>query len=86
MYLYTPNRAMLKEYTAAKEKDQSVKPVNGLSRAYTYAATVCRSNQTLMTAFMNSWEHTKFYSKIRRQYVPVCGVAFPASFFDEHIV
>ena len=86
MYLYTPNRTMLKEYTTAKEKDQSAKLVNGLSRAYTYAATVCRSNQTLMTAFMNSWEHTKFYSAIRRQYVPVCGVAFPAAFFDEHIV
>lgn len=75
MFRYTPNQQMLEEF---KQADRS--------RSYSYAQTVCRSNYTKMVAFLQHWEHTDFYSPTHRSEIPVNGILFPASFFDEQIV
>ncbi len=73
-------------YTASQQMLEELKRAELTSRDYFYAQTVCRSNYTKMVAFLQHWEHTDFCSPTRRSEIPVNGILFPASFFDEQIV
>lgn len=84
MYLYTPNPDMLAEFNAARNGVRN--PRCGYSPEYAFANTVCKSNLSMVICFVTRWEHTKFYSRVRRDTVPVGGVAFPREFFKETLI
>ena len=83
MYHYTPNKEMLDQLFKARKLGFNRK-IN-CSSDYAYAIQVCRNNYKQVIAFLEHWERTNFYSAIKRSEIPVNGVLFPASFFEEQI-
>ena len=75
---------MLAEFNAARNMACDTRC--GYSPEYAYANTVCKSNLSMVICFVARWEHTKFYSRVRRDTIPVDGITFPREFFKETAV
>lgn len=84
MYLYTPNPDMLAEFNAARNKHVTTQ-CGVFSRICLRQYSVQKQsiNGQLFRCTMG---HTKFYSRVRRDTIPVDGITFPREFFKETVV
>jgi len=80
MYKYTPNPGLLRGLQNARAK-----PYTPNSGQWGFASNLCLDYK-MTVAMIQYWEHVVFYSNSKRQQVPVYGILFPVSFFQEEQV
>lgn len=79
MYRYTANKKVVKGLMLARKK--GYKALGAYANNFSFF-----NSYSLYVLFGRKYEHTVFYSKNKRQFIPVEGVLFPVEFFDCEVV
>jgi hypothetical protein len=79
MYRYTANKKVVKGLLLARKKGGNA--LNAYANNFSFI-----NDYSLYILFVMKYENTVFYSKNKRQFIPVEGVLFPVEFFDCEVV
>lgn len=84
MYRYTPQKDLLKRLKSERKRGYNSK-MRG-SYDWFMAREVTHGDYFMTVVFLRHWEHTNFYSPVKLRQVPVNGILFPVTMFDESVI